>query len=64
MSALMNALDSTTNTQLGENGHKEYAWSNDYQEKILQLSFQMTRSNNPAQIAKLATLLENVLKNM
>tara|TARA_Y100001958_G_scaffold157925_1_gene154324 strand:+ start:18060 stop:20015 length:1956 start_codon:yes stop_codon:yes gene_type:complete len=30
--------------QLGENGHLEYSWVNVFQEKVLQLSFQLTRT--------------------
>ena len=30
--------------QLGENGHLEYSWVNIFQEKVLQLSFQLTRT--------------------
>ena len=45
MAALVNALDNYTPTQFGENGHAEYGWSNSIQEKILQFSFQVTRTN-------------------
>ena len=31
--------------QVGENGHLEYSWVNVFQEKVLQLSFQLTRTN-------------------
>jgi hypothetical protein len=43
MAALFNALDNYTPSQIGENGHSEYSWSNSIQESILQLSFQLTR---------------------
>jgi len=45
MAALINALDNYTPTQFGENGHAEYGWSNSIQEKILQFSFQLTRTS-------------------
>jgi hypothetical protein len=45
MSALINALDIHTSKQIGENGHAEYSWSNNIRERIIQLSFQLTRSN-------------------
>ena len=45
MSALINALDRHTHKQIGENGHIEYGYSNDIREKILQFSFQVTRTN-------------------
>lgn len=47
MAKLVSALDSMT--QKGENGHEEYIWSSDKQEKILQLSFQLTRTKDVKQ---------------
>lgn len=46
MSALVNALDNHTPVQIGENGHFEYTWSNSITERIVQLSFQLTRVQN------------------
>lgn len=46
MAALITALDNSTPTQYGENGHIEYSWSNSIQEKILQFSFQVTRTQD------------------
>ena len=46
MASLVSALDITNNVQYGENNHKEYKWSNVQQEKILQLSFQLLRTEN------------------
>ena len=45
MSALINALDRHTSKQIGENGHAEYGWSNNIRERILQFSFQLTRTD-------------------
>lgn len=45
MAALLTALDNYTPYQIGEKGHIEYGWSNNVQEKILQLFFQLTRSD-------------------
>mgnify|MGYP000400611029 FL=1 len=45
MSALINALDNHTSKQIGENGHAEYGWSNSIRERILQFSFQLTRTD-------------------
>ena len=36
MSALITALDNNILTKRGENGHKEYTWSDDIREKICQ----------------------------
>ena len=46
MAALITALDNSTPIQYGEKGHAEYAWSNSIQEKILQFSFQLTRTDD------------------
>jgi uncharacterized protein with von Willebrand factor type A (vWA) domain len=46
MSAIISAIDKHTPVQVGENGHQEYGWSNDYREKVVQLSFQLTRTQN------------------
>ena len=45
MSALIHSLDNYTPMQTGTNGHAEYTWSHQLQEKILQFSFQLTRTN-------------------
>ena len=37
MAALLHALDNYTPSQIGENGHVEYGWSNSIQEQIVQL---------------------------
>ena len=60
MAALVNALDNHTSQQIGENGHVEYGWSNSVQEKILQFSFQVTRTNDTG-VNKLQEVLRNLL---
>jgi hypothetical protein len=45
MTSLVNILDNYTPTQFGGNCHVEYTWSNKIQEKILQFSFQLTRTD-------------------
>ena len=45
MSSLVAALDTFTPKQLGENMHSEYGWSHDLQEEILQVFFQLTRTD-------------------
>lgn len=61
MAALVNALDKHTPIQIGENGHNEYGWSHDIREKVVQLSFQLTRTKN---MNGLEEQLRNVLKNI
>ena len=63
MAALINALDNYTPTRFGENGHVEYGWSNSIQEKILQFSFQVTRTNE-AGIFRLSAILQDILTNL
>jgi hypothetical protein len=61
MTAIVKALDSYTPLQIGENGHVEYGWSNNIQEKIIQFSFQTTRDSN---IDKLHIILVDILTNL
>jgi hypothetical protein len=63
MAALMNALDNYTPTQFGENGHVEYGWSNSIQEKMVQFSFQITRTTED-QMNKLSTVLSDMLRQL
>ena len=51
MSALAHHLDHHTSKQLGENGMTEYGWSNSLKEKIVQINFQLVRSQDSADIA-------------
>ena len=64
MSLLVSALDNFTPTQLGENGSSEYGWSNSVRERILQLSFQLTRTRDANTINKLAVQTDKVLKDL
>ena len=63
MAALVNALDNYTPTKYGENGHVEYTWSNSLQEKILQFSFQLTRTNE-VEVKKLSVILRDLLTSI
>lgn len=66
MAALINAIDSSTPMQVGENGHVEYSWSNDLQEKIIQLNFQFTRCESSMidlHAEKMQKLLHNLTSN-
>ncbi len=53
MAAVVSALDTHTPLQRGENGHVEHGWSNDGQERVLQLSFQLTRTKDAATLTSL-----------
>jgi hypothetical protein len=61
MAALINALDNYTPLQTGEKGHVEYGWSNNIREKILQLSFQLVRTNKSD---KLSIILKDLLSHL
>jgi hypothetical protein len=63
MAAIINALDNHTPTQFGEKCHVEYGWSNHIQEKILQFSFQVTRTNEDG-IHRLDMVLSEILMNL
>jgi len=63
MSQLINALDNHTSKQIGENGHAEYGWSNSTREKILQFSFQLTRSNEYI-LQQLSFVLKDILNTL
>jgi hypothetical protein len=63
MAALIGALDNFTPSHLGENCHLEYGWSNKIQEKILQFSFQLTRTDDLA-IKRLRTILNVLLDSL
>ena len=51
----MSELISQSPYKLGENGHSEYTWSNNIRERIIQLSFQLTRATATATATKTAT---------
>jgi hypothetical protein len=61
MSALISALDIFTPTKIGENGSKEYTWSNSIRERIIQLNFQLTRTRDETTINGLAATTDTIL---
>lgn len=66
MTALLTALDNFTPSQIGENGHSEFTWSNNNNitEKILQLSFQLTRCKDDKQIQNLSKIADQILSQL
>jgi uncharacterized protein with von Willebrand factor type A (vWA) domain len=64
MTALFNALDNFTPSQIGENGHSEFTWSAGTRERILQLSFQLTRCKDDKQIEKLSLIAGQILTQL
>lgn len=61
MSALIHALDTHTKKQIGENGHAEYSYSDALRERVVQLSFQLTRTENTRSLEK---VLDDLLRTM
>lgn len=61
MAAVVSALDTHNPVQRGENGHVEHGWSNDRQERILQLSFQLTRTKDPAILVSLGNTYRSLV---
>jgi len=59
-SNLVTALDNHTAKQTGENGHVEYAWSNNMKERVVQFHFQVTRTDDSG-LAQLKTVLAEIL---
>ena len=64
MAAIISALDNYTPFQSGENGLNEYTWSNNIRERIVQLSFQLTRTSDEKQIEKLAMQTNKLLYDL
>jgi hypothetical protein len=64
MSAIISALDNFTPLQIGENGSSEYTWSNNIRERIIQLSFQLTRVRDENTINNLSKQTDIILKDL
>jgi hypothetical protein len=64
MAALVTALDNFTPRQFGENGQKEYTWSNQIREKIVQFSFQLTRQKHSNKNTNLPVVLSELLMSL
>ena len=61
---MISALDNYTPSQIGEKGSIEYTWSNNLRERILQLSFQLTRSRDQNTIHNLANKTDKILRDL
>lgn len=61
MAALIHQLDTFTPTQLGENSHVEYGWSNDIRENIAQFYFQLNRTKDTKGLEE---QLKNILSKL
>jgi hypothetical protein len=63
MSALISALDNYTPIQYGENGHAEYTWSNNIQERITQLHMQIVRTDSNT-IQNLGDIFDSIISDI
>jgi hypothetical protein len=63
MAAIVAALDNICEKRLGENGHVEYGWSNSVREKIVQLNFQITRTDESG-LNRLREVLVSILSEL
>lgn len=64
MSSLIKSLDTCTPMQIGEKGHTELGWSNDIQESIVQLFFQIVRSATKTTVSIIKNKFQNILKQI
>lgn len=69
MSEIISSLDKLNNIpsiKSGENGHLEFNWSNDIQEKITQFSFQLTRITdfNNSKLMDLSQIFTDILSDV
>lgn len=53
MASIINALNNHTTKQIGETGYKEYDWSDDIRQRIMQLSFQLVRTDDTTNLRKI-----------
>lgn len=63
MSLFISALDNFTPSKIGENGSSEYTWSNGIRERIIQLSFQLTRTKDSTYLSTHTNKLLDDLSN-
>jgi len=61
MSALINALDNRVTKKIGENGHAEYSYSDSLRERVIQLSFQLTRITKYSSMTSVENVLDDLL---
>ena len=64
MSAFVTALDSYTPLQLGENMHAEHGWSNDIKERVVQVFFQLTRTDNKTTMLALQNKFQALINQL
>ena len=63
MSAFIKSLDNYTPIQFGQNGHAEYGWSNNIQERIAQLHMQLIRTGRNT-VEALGDIFDNIIQDI
>ena len=63
MSAFVTSLDNHTPIQYGENGHAEYGWSKNIQERIAQLHMQLTRTDGST-VQSLGDIFDSIIRDI
>ena len=56
-------INSNTSKKNGKNGHEEYTWSENTKERILQFSYQLTRTDDE-KMYNLAIILDKILEDL
>ena len=62
-SQINKSINMNTKKQLGKNGQEEYTWSENTKERILQFSYQLTRTDDD-NLYNLAVILDKILENL
>ena len=62
-SQINKSVDPNTKKKTGKNGQEEYTWSENTKERILQFSYQLTRTDD-ANLYNLAVILDKILENL
>jgi hypothetical protein len=57
------SINPTTVKKIGKNGQEEYAWSENTKERILQFSYQLTRTDDET-LYELSVILNKILENL
>ena len=62
-SQINKSVNPTTSKRIGKNGQEEYTWSEKTKERILQFSYQLTRTDD-ANLYNLAVILHKILEDL
>ncbi len=63
-SQINKSVNPNTKKKTGKNGQQEYTWSENTKERILQFSYQLTRTSDEQQMIHLANILRKTLSDL